>query len=183
MDGLFLSGKTGEEEFRTTVSTLTNDLDDLETTFKTEMTKYAAHASGGREEQGEMGNKKIADKVQAAGAARFAAAKGFLEYLDKAAQAGQDQQAVQAGGELPAQEQDGERYKETSFEQLFQDKYRQLGDANEGNRTEEQKVNDRKAAADYAQRVMERRRWQRQNENIHNEEGQKQNDAPHVGQH
>ena len=145
-----------EDEFRDYVTAAEQTLAVAEQSFKDTMKAYYVHATNGRDNT--LGNARIDTKTQAAGAARFAASKGFLEFLDAAEHAAQP--AAQPA-EQPVN--DAQRVKETDFRQLFKETLHELNGAQEVD--EATKARNRVRAADRAKSTLKRRRWQHQNDN------------------
>ena len=155
MHGNYAQGNMNDNEFQDYVRTAEQTLAGTEQKFRDKMRAYYVHATKGSVREDRLGNERIDTKTQAAGAARFAASKGFMEFLDAAQNAGNPQhQPVN----------DEQHIREVDFRQLFKNRFNELnGNGQEAN--ENAKSRNRADAADRAQSTMKRRRWQHQNEN------------------
>ena len=155
MHGNYAQGNMNDNEFQDYVRTAEQTLAGTEQKFRDKMRAYYVHATKGSVREDRLGNARIDTKTQAAGAARFAASKGFMEFLDAAQNAGNPQhQPVH----------DEQHIREVDFRQLFKNRFNELnGNGQEAN--ENAKSRNRADAADRAQSTMKRRRWQHQNEN------------------
>ena len=101
-------------------------LQEQETTLRTQMRRYAIHATNGSLSRDTLGSKTIDEMTKSAGAARLTASMGILEYLDNA-------KSLVPGEQVQAMERKkrnhlAERAKEISFQDLYREKMGEVAD-------------------------------------------------------
>lgn len=118
------NGVMSEEDFRKKAKKklAESNIESLKTTLMTKMRDYAVHASNGN--NGVMGNKTVDQVSKSAGQARYAASLSILDLVEKT-----------FSNSLPDEEEEllkaSERIKETTYEDVYLQKYKSLKEGTE----------------------------------------------------